>query len=466
MTKIKGIDISYHQGTVDFKKVAADDIKFVILREGYRKTIDPKFLEYVEGCKKNNLPIMVYHFIYLNGATIEENAKATVANMKKAGLDPVNTWIAADLEYDTWVKMKVKCTKEQCTEYTKQYLNKLKALGCKKLMIYMNDDYYDHYYDLKLVQQYPLWFANPGRGAAHGCVLYQTKAAKISGINGLTDIDWLYDESMIKQTKAQDKKEEKAETSTKLKPTAEDILNVMRGWIGMSRAKGTHKPIIDLYNSYTPRARGYKVTYTDSYCDTTVSAAFIKLNAVSLIGGTECSVERHIDIFKKADIWEEKGSITPKPGYLICYNWDDKTQPNDGPADHIGIVESVANNKIVAIEGNIKGNVGRRVISVGNGQIRGYAKPKYAKSAGTSVSTSQKETNKKEQPAKSYDKTKAKTYTTTANLNLRGGPSITNKIITVIPKGKKVFCNGYYEDKWYYVEYDGKKGFCSNKYLK
>lgn len=32
MTKIKGIDISSHQGNIDFKKVAADEIKFAVLR--------------------------------------------------------------------------------------------------------------------------------------------------------------------------------------------------------------------------------------------------------------------------------------------------------------------------------------------------------------------------------------------------------------------------------------------------
>jgi len=31
-TKIKGIDISYHDGTIDFKKVVADGIKFIVLR--------------------------------------------------------------------------------------------------------------------------------------------------------------------------------------------------------------------------------------------------------------------------------------------------------------------------------------------------------------------------------------------------------------------------------------------------
>lgn len=163
--------------------------------------------------------------------------------------------------------------------------------------------------------------------------------------------------------------------------TAEDILKVMRGWVGMSRAKGTHKPIIDLYNSHRPLARGYAVTYRDAYCDATVSAAFIKCNAVGLIGGTECGVEEHINLFKKAGIWQEDGTIIPEPGYIICYNWDRAIQPNSGYADHIGIVESIdkAKKTIVAIEGNMDGGVvGRRQIPVGWGYIRGYAAPKYA----------------------------------------------------------------------------------------
>lgn len=166
-----------------------------------------------------------------------------------------------------------------------------------------------------------------------------------------------------------------------VKVTAQQIIDVMKSWIGMSRSKGTHKPIIDLYNSHKPLARGYAVSYTDDYCDTTVSAAFIKLDAVDLIGGTECGVEEHINILKAAGIWNEDGTIIPKPGYIICYNWDDATQPNDGWADHIGIVESVntKNRTLTVIEGNMSGGVvGERTIPIGWGYIRGYGCPKYA----------------------------------------------------------------------------------------
>ena len=160
--------------------------------------------------------------------------------------------------------------------------------------------------------------------------------------------------------------------------TADKILDIYRSWIGYSESNGKHKKIIDLYNAHKPLARGYAVRYSDSWCDTCLSAAFIKAGAVTLIGGTECGVEEHIKIFKAAGIWIEDGTITPKPGDIICYNWDNSSQPNDGYADHIGIVESVSGNTITTIEGNYKDSVGRRVIPVGWGYIRGYARPRYA----------------------------------------------------------------------------------------
>lgn len=156
--------------------------------------------------------------------------------------------------------------------------------------------------------------------------------------------------------------------------TAEDVLNVFRSWLG----GGSHKTIVDIYNSHTPLAQGYRLSYDDSWCDATVSAVFIKLGAVDLIGGTECGVERHIQLFKAAGIWNEDGNARLKPGDIICFNWDDSTQPNDGFADHIGIVESVNGDRITTIEGNYNNAVQRRVLEIGNGYIRGYARPRYA----------------------------------------------------------------------------------------
>lgn len=172
--------------------------------------------------------------------------------------------------------------------------------------------------------------------------------------------------------------------------TAESVLNVMRGWLGFNESNGRFKEIIDLYNSVKPLPRGYAVKYSDEWCDTCVSAAAVKAGCEELIG-RECGVENHIEIFKQKGIWIEDGTVTPKPGYVIAYNWDRSTQPNDGYADHIGYVESVFGSNITVIEGNKGEAVARRVIPVGWGYIRGYAAPKYDAATVTPVpSTAEK----------------------------------------------------------------------------
>lgn len=160
--------------------------------------------------------------------------------------------------------------------------------------------------------------------------------------------------------------------------TANDVLNVARGWLGYSEANGKHKEIVDVYNSHKPLARGYKAKYTSAWCDIFVSACAIKAGAVDLIG-TEVGCERHVDIFKKKGIWIEDGTQIPQVGDIILFNWDSSKQPNNGYSDHIGFVEQVNGKTIVCIEGNIDNKVARRTINVGWGYIRGFARPKYAK---------------------------------------------------------------------------------------
>lgn len=162
--------------------------------------------------------------------------------------------------------------------------------------------------------------------------------------------------------------------------TANEVLNVARGWLGYSEKNGKFKEILNVYNSHKPLARGYTIKTTDEWCDCFVSACAIKANAVDIIG-TEVGCEKHIEIFKQKGIWIEDGSVKPKVGDIILFNWDESAQPNNGHADHIGFVEQVNGNTIICIEGNMSSKVGRRTINVGWGYIRGFARPKYAASS-------------------------------------------------------------------------------------
>lgn len=464
MATQKGIDISKWQESVNFAKVKAAGIQFAILREGYRKAIDGRFLEYVKGCNANGIPIHgVYHFLYsLSKADAVAEAKSCIANIQKAGLDKKSIIVFADFEYDTVKnasKNGVKLGKTQCIEHTKAFCEYVESQGYKA-GIYSNIDYYRNMYEKSLIDKYVFWLADYTGGPDYDCTYQQyTSSGKVSGINGNVDMNYYYGEK-----KTDSKKEEKT-----VGVTAQDIINVMAGWVGKSRSAGTHHDIIDLYNSYTPRARGYAVTYSDAYCDTTVSAAFIKLKAVSLIGGTECGVENHVQIFKSAGIWEENGSVTPQPGWIIVYNWDDATQPNDGYADHIGIVEKVSGGYITCIEGNMNGGVvGRRTIPVGWGYIRGYAKPKYAASSnasGTEQTATQTQTSTGTTLSKAkkwngiiIDKTGAnvRTWAGTENHQVSFSPLKYGTVIEVCDTIKAAD-----QTDWYYIRYNGRYGFVS-----
>ena len=148
-------------------------------------------------------------------------------------------------------------------------------------------------------------------------------------------------------------------------------------WLGKKESNGTHKEIIDIYNAHKPRARGYKVKYTDAWCSTFVSAVAIKCGYTDIIP-TECGCQKHIQLFKNIGRWVENDAYIPKAGDFIFYDWGDNGKgDNKGYADHVGIVEKVSGNTITVIEGNYSNAVKRRTLKVNGKYIRGYGVPAY-----------------------------------------------------------------------------------------
>lgn len=158
------------------------------------------------------------------------------------------------------------------------------------------------------------------------------------------------------------------------------VVDTAKGYMGCRESDGSHQKIIDIYNGHAPLARGYKVKYTDAWCATFVSAMAVLAGLTDIIP-TECGCEQQINLFKAKGRWNEDGNAVPEIADIMYYNWDDTTQPNDGYADHVGYVAEVNGNTITVIEGNCSNAVGERKIAVGNGYIRGYAKPDYASKA-------------------------------------------------------------------------------------
>ena len=492
---MKGIDISHHNGwpfnavtekaykESDFAIVKATQWMSAYKWESYYRPA-------MDRARKDGKLLAAYH--YATGLTAKKEAEYFYSvikpDLQKGDIIPAIDWESDD--NSAW----------RSTTWVKEFCNAFYALAGIYPMLYTGSTGCADCANVAALV--PLWFAGYPDYRSSWDVPEFPSRYNIGGWKSWTI--WQYtnsggkvDRNTSKLTKEQWKalcaKKDQATVKSEAEKTgitAEDVLAVMRAWIGKSRSKGTHKDIIDLYNSYTPRARGYKVTYTDDYCATTVSAAFIACGAVDLIGGTECGVERLIeDVLKKKGIWNEDGSVMPKPGDIVCYNWDDSTQPNDGWADHIGVVESVGSGteSFVVIEGNMNGVVGRRNVKKAWGFIRGFARPKYAEAVSGSSSSAAADTSggsKTSTPA-----TPAKTaasgapsktpkwvgiVTNCTKLNVRtwaGAENPNIKSWPLLAAGNKVDVCDTVKAKdgssWYYVRIAGKYfGFVSSKYVK
>lgn len=159
------------------------------------------------------------------------------------------------------------------------------------------------------------------------------------------------------------------------------VVNQAKSWLGCKESDGSHRKIIDLYNSHKPLARSYAVKYTDAWCATFVSATSIACGYTDIIP-TECGCGKMIELYQKLGRWEENDAYNPEPGDVVFYDWDDNgVGDNKGASDHVGIVEKVVGTTITVIEGNCSNSVKRREIQVNGRYIRGYGLPAFEKKA-------------------------------------------------------------------------------------
>lgn len=157
-------------------------------------------------------------------------------------------------------------------------------------------------------------------------------------------------------------------------------------YLGCKESDGSHKKIIDLYNTQNPLPRGYRVQYDDEWCATYVSAIAVECNLLDIVF-PECSCNNMIKLFKAAGRWEESDKYVPHPGDLIMYDWeDDGSGDNTGRANHVGIVVSVTGTSMKIIEGNNGQAVAYRTVKVNAQDIRGFCLPNFKSKAAPDTS--------------------------------------------------------------------------------
>lgn len=190
---MKGIDVSYYQGVIDWEKVKASGVEFVIIRAGYGKnTMDKQFINNIEGASRAGLKIGVYWFIYAAGIADAKRNAEKCHNLIKPYKNKIDLKIWADWEYDS--DKRNQQTKEGRTAIVKAFLQSMKERGYE-IGVYANPDYLENMFGN--LSDYPLWLAkySTDKGSYKPYIWQYSSKGSVPGINGNVDMNILYEEN-------------------------------------------------------------------------------------------------------------------------------------------------------------------------------------------------------------------------------------------------------------------------------
>lgn len=195
MAERKGMDISTWNGAVDWKKVKAAGMQFVIIRAGFGNSEtqqDNRFAAYMDGALNVGLPVGVYWFSYAR--SVEEAKKEAKACLSV--IEPYKSRITYpvffDFEYDSETyaeKAGTKVDARYVTDVTKAFCETIAAAGYRA-GYYTNQDYYKHKLYPEELTAYDLWLADYTGGPAYPCAIQQvTSTGEVNGVSGHVDLD-------------------------------------------------------------------------------------------------------------------------------------------------------------------------------------------------------------------------------------------------------------------------------------
>ena len=194
-----GIDVSSHQGDIDWAAVAADGVEFAFIRAVYRGygtgklMIDEKCLENIQGAQAAGIDVGVYVFSQaINQAEVLEEASTVIGMLQGYTLQLP---IVFDVEKVSDSSARTNnLTVEDRTNLTITFLEAVKNAGYQP-MFYHNTEMGAMLLDLTQLTEYPKWFAGYNKefyGPYEYSLWQYSETGSISGINGNVDLDiWL-----------------------------------------------------------------------------------------------------------------------------------------------------------------------------------------------------------------------------------------------------------------------------------
>lgn len=194
-----GIDVSYHQGEIDWEAAAADGIEFAIIRVGYRGYSegeifqDPYFEANIEGALANGLDVGIYFFS--QALTVEEALEEAEVTLDWISGYDITGPVVFDwerIEYDSGRTANVSGV--TVTDCAIAFCEAVEAAGyqpmCYGSPTTVNEDLY-----IDRLLDYPFWLANYTRDWAvttypyHYDMWQYSSSGSVDGIEGNVDLN-------------------------------------------------------------------------------------------------------------------------------------------------------------------------------------------------------------------------------------------------------------------------------------
>lgn len=200
---MKGIDVSEHQGNINWNAVKNTGIKFAILRAGFGKgNLDDEFLNNIKNANAVGIPVGIYWFSYaynVNMAKVEAQKCIEFIKPYKISLP-----IFFDFEYDS-----VNYANKNGVSISKALFNEMCVAFCEEIEkvgyragVYYNLDYFNTYVDSSRLNKYVQWYAQYASSPARNADIWQySEKGQVPGISGSSvDMNILNNNELLNQS--------------------------------------------------------------------------------------------------------------------------------------------------------------------------------------------------------------------------------------------------------------------------
>ena len=191
----KWIDVSAHNGVIDWAKVKESGITGAVIRGGYGNDVsqkDTQFENNIKGALAAGLKAAIYWFSYADSvgdAQKEWEACRTVIVPYKGQIE----FVASDFEGDSiryYTKLHGAApTNELVNDMVNAFLNAAKADGWGTAL-YTNNDYRRNIFSAATLATWDIWLADYNDAPEIPCAMQQTgSTGSVLGISGNVDMD-------------------------------------------------------------------------------------------------------------------------------------------------------------------------------------------------------------------------------------------------------------------------------------